>query len=324
MTAITLFTCNGTGVAATTATGVGFAAQVGAGVNQTSYTWSPIPYPADLPILTSYEQGVTALTQQIDELPDNANYALCGYDQGAMVVSQALNAALSGLVGVDNGANLLAGVTFGNPMRQTTHTIPHATDPGGAGIMSAPYLLTATPTWWWDFTIAADPIACNPATTTGTVATAIYMDLYAALWTGDIPTLLTLIDKYPAWTALVWEIAGILEGQVSTSTPHGQYGTNKPLAGNTQTCVQLAISFLNGLALLNGTGALTAAAHAKNFTTHAQLAGAGTLAGTQTPKRPGAAALTGHGTLGGLTRVYHNIPDTANLTGTGALAGNLT
>lgn len=322
MTAITLFTVNGTGIPADTTTGVGFAAAVGAGVNQSFYTWTPIDYEADLPLQTSYQQGVNHLAEAIDILPEGSSYALCGYNQGAMVVSQTLNAALTGITGANNSANLLAGVTFGSPMRQSAHSIPHATDPGGAGIMSSQFLLTNTPTWWWDFAVAGDPITCNPATTTGQVATAVFMDLYTS-WSGDLPTLLTLIDKFPAWTSLVWQIAGIVQGQITGAMPHGQYGTNKPIAGNNQTCIQLAINFLNGLALLHGTGALSVTAKSKQFRNTAAIGGAGTLTGDLKPKKKSATTFTGAGSLGGLTRVYHNIPDAANLTGTGVLAGNI-
>jgi hypothetical protein len=312
----TIFTVNGTGADPDDPTGTGFAAAVGAGVNQTFYDWVPITYTADLPLLTSYQSGVALLAQNIAELADGSNYVLVGYDQGAMVVSQILNSVAAGLVG--QGCNLLAGVTFGSPMREESSTFPgDKSGATGEGIMSSQYLLTNTPTWWWDFAIPTDIIPCGGDPTYGSVATTIFMDLYAT-WEGDLPTLLTLIDEYPAWTSELWAIAGIVQGNISTAIPHGQYGTYKPVTGSTKTCVAWAIAYLNGLALLYGTGNLTATGRIKGLHTAGPLAGHGALTCHAAAKAKNPAALAGHGALTGFDYTYH-LSAAANLTGQGVL-----
>jgi hypothetical protein len=319
---ITVFTLNGTGyggpAGSLTTTGTGFAAYVGANLNSKLYAWYPLSYPAALPFSLSYQQGVQTLAGKINELPIGARYVLVGYDQGAMIASQVYNSVTQGLVGV--GRQLVAGVTFGSPMRQYGHTFPNDTsNAGGTGIMGAQYLMTSAPTLWWDFAIPTDVFACggaSPGTAISSVATDIFMTLYTS-WTGALNTLLTLIDEFSSWTSLVWAIAGLMQGNVPTTVPHGQYGTYQPISST--TCVALAIKYLNGIGLLQGTGTLSGA-HGYKSSLLVNLPGSGQLSGSGKPIQKRPAALSGAGRLTALDETYHRTA-TANLTGAGVLQG---
>jgi hypothetical protein len=264
--AIQVFTLQGTGKpgasgAVNTGKG-GFSAQVGAGVNQTIFDWVPVPYDAGIPFNTSAVSGVTALTtaiQNSDEL-----FVLVGYSQGAMVTSAVLEALQSG--GLPGYENLIAAVTFGNPMRQPGHTFPNYPDPGGHGIMTAASLLTDTPSWWYDYAIHDDLAACNGTDQENEQdnlgsqwLTNVFMD-FCEQFDGSLTFSLFLesivgipFDVIPMFL----EIAPYLIGTPQTGTyPHGEYDSYVPTltgsqAGNTYTMIELAINYLNSVGELN-------------------------------------------------------------------------
>jgi PE-PPE domain len=199
----------------------------------------PIEYPATVPFNTSYEQGVTTLTNAI--LSYNLPFVTVGYSQGAMVTSQVLKN------GTGSG-NFLGGVVMGNPMRKQGDIFPGCPDPGGHGIMSAPYLLTSTPTSWWEFAIPNDLAACIDNDLSGMILTDIFMAFCEVFSVGEVIALAEVCLKMPAWKIFpaVMAIMPYVTPDAYAEVPHAQYATYCPL-NNGQTCVQLATAYVQSL-----------------------------------------------------------------------------
>lgn len=130
--------------------------------------WRPkkVEYPSGgFPMWTSIARGVDMVIEEINNT--TGPFALGGYSQGAAVVSTVFQE-----IWYPGGSlhhrkkDLIAGVTFGNPMRETDHTWPgsvysgswdvEGSTTGGHGCF--PNRLENTPDLWWDFANADDVI----------------------------------------------------------------------------------------------------------------------------------------------------------------------
>jgi len=155
---ITVYTVAGTGVDMWT----GYPADVGRAMDPAVYYWQPVAYPAKpFPMGKSARAGEDELVRLMELRQPADPFVLVGYSQGAMVTSRILRRILGGDLKAYRGG-LLAGVTFGNPLREKGHTFPGGVDPGGHGL--DPNLLEGTPFWWHDYAIAGDIYTCASGT----------------------------------------------------------------------------------------------------------------------------------------------------------------
>lgn len=241
---ITLYTVSGTFAGAER----GYPADVARAVDPHSYTWERVRYPgAAFPMNLSVDLGVSNLVDLIRSHP--GKFALVGYSQGAIVTSRVYDMLRSGDL-QDRRQDLVAGVTFGNPMREAGHTIPGGTDPGGHGIMRE--RLANTESLWWDFANPND-IACTIGDDAlGRQETGIFEALLTN-FTGP-ESLGSVIQasfmdpavrraQGPALVDLVMLGVGWITDKGSFS--HSAYEVTRPIAGRSHTSVELAIEYLN-------------------------------------------------------------------------------
>jgi hypothetical protein len=238
-------------------------------IDTTLCTLQQISYPASaVPMGTSVQQGVTALTAAIHNLQSGQQFILAGYSQGAAVISLVLNEILSGSLTAYQ-SQFLGGVTFGNICRQPGKVAPVQTDPGGQGAWSS-NLLTATPSKWWDFAMALDAATTVPYLTTFGADLNSAFDLFMGRFTGGnlITFLLMNLDGSIVIDAAALEdliifgcvlvgVPGVTNppGLVSLG-PHGTYyntnppGTTPVVVGGViqNTCAWYAANYINALA----------------------------------------------------------------------------
>lgn len=156
-----LLTAAGTGADMWT----GYPADVARAVEDVWY-FQPINYRAAVfPMGPSVDEGVNEGVRLIlEEIPPGTPIALCGYSQGAMVVSRILDEFRSGRLR-HRVLDLVAGVTFGNPDRELD-------DRGGRGISNR--RIKGTPWWWVDLFDVMDIYANVPNNDVGEDMTAIF------------------------------------------------------------------------------------------------------------------------------------------------------
>jgi PE-PPE domain len=233
----------------------GFAWQVATGVDQTKFTPTQIGYPAKGFMLgnpdyaESVRQGVAAGETLITTCA--GSFVLVGYSQGAEVISQLLQQLQPGGSLSAHMPKLLAGVTFGNPMREQGHTWPD--DPivcTGQGINSQA-LLTDTPELWWDMTNVYDIGGNIPTGAEGAIINQIWqaggtLDMTDAL---QATTYILKTAEQDIFNPAVREAVKWLTAAVANlnTTGHDCFGT--ATVGNTGlTFVRTAINYLNRLA----------------------------------------------------------------------------
>jgi hypothetical protein len=225
------------------------------------FNWVPINYPsAAFPMNQSVATGVATLIAQIKALPPGSPFVLEGMSQGAIVTSRVLDEIRNGSL-KEREADLLAGITFGNPCREAGHLWPGAVDPGafdnggipGHGIM-ATCRLSNTPAYWWDFANARDPATTAGDDPAGRLLTAVFEILFTnVVGPGSVASLVQT-----AFTNLGFDL-GLLPGIVNTvnelalfaspSNPHAQYWSVPPQANppTTLSSAQVAIQYLAGV-----------------------------------------------------------------------------
>jgi Domain of unknown function (DUF1906)/Cutinase len=171
----TLYTVSGSFVNEVT----GYPADVGARIDKSLYRWQPVKYPATFgnPSYTnSVKAGVEELIRMIKARP--GTFALCGYSQGAEVVSrvftemQKADGALQ-----DRMQDFIGAAVFGNPMRQRGRTFPGNPNPNAPGTSSrgiAERTLSDTPDTWAEYVNAGDLYADVPDGEVGRDITAVY------------------------------------------------------------------------------------------------------------------------------------------------------
>lgn len=153
---VVVFTVNGTGVG----WDVGYPFDVGAAQDQSRIVLQPIGYPsAAFPMGPSAKAGEDELAKQMARHLDgnSQKFILIGYSQGAMITSRVLRRMMVGDLQGYLG-RCIAGVTFGNPLREEHHFVGDV-DPGGHGL--DPNCLVDTPDWWRDYAIAGDIYTCG-------------------------------------------------------------------------------------------------------------------------------------------------------------------
>ena len=127
---------------------------------------------AGLPMINSLNEGVRQTINMINDTP--GAFALGGYSQGAAVMSAVLKKIQHGSLS-HRKADLIAGVTFGNPCREIGHLWPGANPVGGwdspntssHGCFPLDYRLQGTPSLWWDFANENEIITTISDTLTG-------------------------------------------------------------------------------------------------------------------------------------------------------------
>jgi hypothetical protein len=171
----TLYTLSGSFVNEVT----GYPADVGARVDKSLYRWQPVKYPATFgnpSYANSVKAGVQELIRMIKERP--GSFALCGYSQGAEVVSrvfmemQKSDGALK-----DRMQDFVGAAVFGNPMRQRGRTFAGNPNPNAPGTSSrgiAERTLTDTPDIWAEYVNAGDLYTDVPDGEAGRDITAVY------------------------------------------------------------------------------------------------------------------------------------------------------
>jgi hypothetical protein len=251
---------------------------VGLGVDKNFWNWVDVDYPGDKLSLDAWfnmnkteEEGKQILINLINKTP--GKFALCGMSQGAAVISSVYKEIQSGVLQNRKG-DLLAGIAFGNPRRQTGHTIPGGIDPGvfrGAspthGLLGTGLLTDVDKYIWWDFANPNDfATDIGDDTSFGLCSQAVFQFMYnnptarklyvnavkdgfdrgefgavsanATLVTGVAQTLTNL--SYSAVTAVA-DFSNPSDGHMRYHLPY------KNLPNNNKSAVQLAIERLNSL-----------------------------------------------------------------------------
>lgn len=137
--------------------------------NVKKVTYSSAAFPMGL----SIAEGAQRIISAIKDTP--GPFALGGHGQGAAVMSRVLKDIQSGSLKNRQG-DLIAATMFGNPSRQTGKLWPGSPpitswdDPNSTnnhGSFPTDQRLTNTPSLWWEFANADDPIASTGDTTAG-------------------------------------------------------------------------------------------------------------------------------------------------------------
>lgn len=239
---------------------------VGNRVDRNLWRVVPIRYLGDsftgvFPPVITYTDGFRKLVAAIEGTV--GKFALCGFSQGAGVCSMVYKEIMEGTLQHRRG-DLVAGVMFGNPMREQGHTIPGGADPGGHGLFGPDLRLVGSETLWWDFANAGDPAACVGDQTLDQVITACADALCFGAWTGTgdvIPWLNSLFTPdHPDWSQLIpnavewiarlskWSNLIYITDPVLNQEPHARYHfPYAGLSGNTLSAVQLAVNYLNSI-----------------------------------------------------------------------------
>lgn len=221
-----------------------------------------IEWPVNLlPMYNSIYTGKAMLEAAIQTL--TTPFILVGYSQGAMVTSLVLEEIQSGTL-TQYQNQLIAGVTFGNPMRASGQVASVQTDPGGTGIWTSK-LLPTTPDYWWDFALPGDEITAAGDTDVDTDLEDIFTLAMTNYVGGDIQQfLLNNAASLPAnlfqqaafvlnliFIFLWWPLgpktvtkAAVTELQELADAPHASYYNTVPPGAN-QTCVALAAKYIN-------------------------------------------------------------------------------
>ena len=224
-----------------------------------------VPYTNKWPLKQAVAEAQTYLVSLINDTP--GKFAFMGTGVGAIIASRLYNEIRHG--GMTNRRDdLLAGVSFGSPVREPEHTFPGAPDPGvwhsptplsykaasgfygyGGGVLGSSYQITSTENLWWDFALPGD----HMSTTAGIDPTG--HDLQVGVRTiyeqydgaGDI---LTWVRTHVDSTQLTGTIDSLVNTlrpiiEAGPNWPHYQYDRVKPIAGDDRTYVQIAAEYIN-------------------------------------------------------------------------------
>lgn len=141
----------------------GYPADVARALDPAVFRWQPVYYgprgiPAAFPMGPSAQSGEDELVRLLDVHSDMPYFVFISYSQGAIPASRVLRRIMSGDLQRFK-PKMLAGVTFGNPLREKGHVFPGGADPGGYGL--DPDRLAGTPVWWYDYAAAGDIYTCG-------------------------------------------------------------------------------------------------------------------------------------------------------------------
>ena len=230
-----------------------------------------IQYPASMiPMSTSMTNGIDQVVDIISNLPAGQPFALGGYSQGAAVMSTVYNEIRYGSL-TSRQSTFLGGVMFGNPRRQQDYRGPvggtwsglwynEAASTGGRGSFPATgqfaRLSSCEATKWVEFAYPGDVFTCNGASTLGdnwSAGNDAITDMSASEIIAYLSNLGPILDAVGAAFAKGEES---LEKYDATGQPiilggsgHTAYPLLPPYnVATTDTCYQVALKFLEGLA----------------------------------------------------------------------------
>ena len=209
-----------------------------------------VSYPAAIfPMNASVNAGVTDLINKINS--HSGPFALGGYSQGAITTSIVLNEIRYGTLN-HRLNDLIAGITFGNPLREVNHAWPGAktngswdvvnSTTGGHGCMPVSQRLTNTPDWWWDFAEPNDIIASTGDSGIGLAwqgGAGLFSGLNSLLG-GDLFSVLNLLNP-------IFLIQGLQALSAVGSVGHMSYPVSPPFGypADSPTAYLIAAKHLN-------------------------------------------------------------------------------
>lgn len=245
---------------------------VGERVDAAVWNVIPIRYPGDdaissigVSVVDQLSIGIDNVIDALEAFPVGTKFAICGMSMGAEVASEVLKETRPGGRIADRSADLIAGVTFGNPERQAGHTIPGGIDPGGHGVRGPSARLTDTPALWWDFANGGaykDFVTVTGDDEAGLLLTGIFDASYDLAGGLDemLVALQTAFSDHSAATVqsyfqlfldLIYFITPILninDPRVNLNGHVRYHFTYEGLPNNTLSAVDLAVNYLNTLA----------------------------------------------------------------------------
>lgn len=206
-----------------------------------------VDYSAEtFPMGPSVATGKTNLVAAINGW--RGQFVLIGTSQGAAVVSDVYDEIRSGSLTARN-ADLVAGVTFGNPRREAGHTWPGGTDPGGHGLLTT--RLSGTEQRWWDFVVPDDPAAATTDDAVGVWQRVLFGSVWTD-WDGTSPALASIATALRTdlfnFGAAARAISNIYFGVFAPGAPHRAYGTYTPIQDDPRTSMQIAADYINSIA----------------------------------------------------------------------------
>ena len=215
-------------------------------VDSSRFTWNVVSLPFTYPMSVAVNTAVGKAVDLIGRTP--GRFILVGTGIGAVVASNVYDQLRSGVLQSRNG-ELVLGVVFMNPRRQSGHSFPGCTDPGGAGILQ-PNLVSCEDRWW-DFPLANDPASCwpNDGSQLGTWGRDLFGS-FMSTYTGSLYEVLNRwITPQIQLSTLASAMNSILAG---TTSDHQTPATYAPISGDVRTCVQVAADRINGLVVADG------------------------------------------------------------------------
>jgi PE-PPE domain len=218
------------------------------GLNK-NFEWAGVWYPGEtFPMASSVAAGLNYLEAAVAQFSPNPGdqFALVGYSQGAMVTSLFYNSWRES----SRAADLIGGVTFGNPSREAGHTGTDLPPAAGHGLWET--RLVDTESKWWDFALPGDPAATTGDDPTGLFTTALFEALQGD-YDGSLESIARIVLDNPTELLLdpgeiVQSLVNIFFGVFAPGAPHLAYPTAQLIPGDSRNCQQIAVDYLNSLA----------------------------------------------------------------------------
>lgn len=235
---VVIFTVSGTGAP----WDIGYPIDIANAQDKSRVTVQGIGYPAaTFPMGRSVDVGVAELVNQMQKHLDRdplTKFILIGYSQGAIVTSRVLKRMMGGDL-TRYYDRCIAGVTFGNPLREKNKYVGD-TNPGGQGLDPKP--LTGTPSWWYDYATVGDIYSSGPGNDDLEALeymTAIYLAVQGHLLTGKDNITEQLIELFmnpfkeapPAMKAIASGLGFV--AQNPPTAPHIEYHIRECVPGVT-------------------------------------------------------------------------------------------
>lgn len=253
-----IYTVQGTGQP--DPTGPGYPADIARMLNPNVWTWQAVGnYSATaFPMNKSIKEGEDELVRLITQVHPDRTFALMGYSQGAIVISNVYDRIRNGDL-QKYRSQLIAGVAIGNPRREEHHTVPGGVDPGGHGIVTPN--LVDTDDFWWEFA-AGKNMVNSPGqdlyATTGYNGDATSVKDMEAIWRivdeGSITSFGNLLDQVlsilgnpilGSISAITAAIDALDFFVVKGIRPHTSYQFTQPVKGDGRDCWRMALDYLN-------------------------------------------------------------------------------